>query len=161
VQVEVLESVTEVDAADISRLVADMSSRVTEVSPERVRQVAGGRGSCVIVARLDGRVVGTATLLSLETLVGAFGYVEEVAVDVAVRGRGIGTALMSGLVEAARDRGHDFVELTSRPSVRLPTPSTSRWGSVCGRRTSTGWGCVSRERGRGGSRRRGGELLPS
>jgi ribosomal protein S18 acetylase RimI-like enzyme len=61
-------------------------------------------------------VVGTATLLTLETLVGVFGYVEEVAVDVAMRGRGVGTALMSGLVEAARDRGHDFVELTSRPS---------------------------------------------
>jgi ribosomal protein S18 acetylase RimI-like enzyme len=50
------------------------------------------------------------------TLVGQFGYVEEVAVDETMRGLGVGRALMDGLVAEARQRGLDFVELTSRSS---------------------------------------------
>ena len=69
-----------------------------------------------MVARAAGQVVGSATLLTMVTLVGQFGYVEEVAVDTSVRGRGVGRALMEGLVAAARERALDFVELTSRPS---------------------------------------------
>ena len=72
--------------------------------------------SCIVVARIADEIVASATLLTMVTLVGQFGYVEEVAVDTAVRGRGVGRALMEGLVAVARERGLDFVELTSRPS---------------------------------------------
>jgi len=116
VHIETLALVDDDDAAAISRLVAQMSSRTVEVQPDRVRQVATDDRSCIVVARVDGRVVATATLLTMQTLVGTFGYVEEVAVDADLRGRGIGHALMVAVLSTARDRGHDFVELTSRPS---------------------------------------------
>jgi ribosomal protein S18 acetylase RimI-like enzyme len=61
-------------------------------------------------------MVGSATLLTLVTLVGAFGYVEEVVVDSNMRGRGIGRHLVEGVVDVARSKGLDFVELTSRSS---------------------------------------------
>jgi ribosomal protein S18 acetylase RimI-like enzyme len=49
-------------------------------------------------------------------LVGQFGFAEEVEVDGSVRGRGIGCMLMDGVLDAARARQLDFVELTSRPA---------------------------------------------
>ena len=68
---------------------------------------------------MAGCIVGSATLSRLVSLVGQlgqFGYVEEVVVDGAARGRGVGRALMTALLDLARDEGLDFVELTSRPS---------------------------------------------
>jgi ribosomal protein S18 acetylase RimI-like enzyme len=116
VHVEVLNVVSEQDADAISRLVPQVSHQVKSVSRDRINRVATDPRSCIVVARTGGQVVGTATLLTMVTLVGQFGYVEEVAVDGALRGRGIGRALMGGIVAAARDRALDFVELTSRPS---------------------------------------------
>jgi ribosomal protein S18 acetylase RimI-like enzyme len=114
--VEVLDAVRDEDAEAISRLVPQVSNRAASVSAERISRVATGPGSCIVVARAGGQVVGTATLLTMVTLVGQFGYVEEVAVDASARGRGIGRALMEGVLAIARDRALDFVELTSRPS---------------------------------------------
>jgi ribosomal protein S18 acetylase RimI-like enzyme len=54
--------------------------------------------------------------LTLVTLVGAFGYLEEVVVDPSVRGPGVGRRLVAEAVDVARSKGLDFVELTSRPS---------------------------------------------
>ena len=116
VDVELLTEVDDETAEAVARLVPQVSSRVTEVSGDRVRAVAAGPASCIVVARVAGRVVGSATLLTLVTLVGSFGYVEEVIVDASMRGRGIGRHLMTGVVEAARSKGLDFVELTSRSS---------------------------------------------
>src|SRR4051794_17432394 len=116
VRVEVLTGVDNRHAEAISRLVAQVSSQAQTVPLERLRRVALDPNSCVVVARVDDEVFGAATLLTMVTLVGQFGYVEEVAVDASVRGRGVGRALMDGLLAAARDRGLDFVELTSRPS---------------------------------------------
>jgi ribosomal protein S18 acetylase RimI-like enzyme len=116
VRVEVLNVVSEQDAEAISRLVSQVSNRVESVPMDRISRVAADPGSCIVVARAAGQVVGTATLLTMVTLVGQFGYVEEVAVDGSVRGRGFGRALMEGILTAARDRALDFVELTSRPS---------------------------------------------
>jgi ribosomal protein S18 acetylase RimI-like enzyme len=57
-----------------------------------------------------------ALLLTLTTLAGDTGDVEEVVVDQAARGQHISTALMRRLLELAADKGMRFVDLTSRPS---------------------------------------------
>jgi ribosomal protein S18 acetylase RimI-like enzyme len=116
VEVEVLSAVADRDAEAISHLVPQVSSQVQSVAKDRIERVAAGPSSCIVVARAAGQVVGSATLLTMVTLVGQFGYVEEVAVDASMRGVGVGRALMEGLVAEARERGLDFVELTSRPA---------------------------------------------
>ena len=116
VQVDVLAEVDERDAIAISKLVPQVSSQVGSVPAERITRIATDPRSCIVVARTAGEIVGIATLLTLVTLVGQFGYVEEVAVNTSVRGRGVGRALITGLLAAAREREHDFVELTSRPA---------------------------------------------
>lgn len=116
VQVSYVEDVDQATAEGVARLVPQVSSRADNVSAERVRSVARGPGSCLVIARIGDQVVGSATLLILRTLVGAFGYVEEVVVDEPVRGHGIGAKLVSEVLAVAEDRGLDFVQLTSRPA---------------------------------------------
>jgi ribosomal protein S18 acetylase RimI-like enzyme len=102
--------------AALLRLLPQVSYRGPDVTPERVRSVLAESGTTVLLARVDGRIVGAATLVRLVTLVGQFGYVEEVVVDEAARGQSIGKALLGALIDQARADGLDFVELTSRPA---------------------------------------------
>jgi ribosomal protein S18 acetylase RimI-like enzyme len=98
------------------RLLPQVSRRGPDVTRQRIEQVLAQAGTSVIVARVDGQIVGSVTLVRLMTLVGQFGYVEEVVVDESARGHGIGTALLGALIDLARRDGLDFVELTSRPA---------------------------------------------
>jgi ribosomal protein S18 acetylase RimI-like enzyme len=104
------------DAEALGRLLAQVSSRAAPLTAERVRDVLRTQSTSILVARLDGQIVGMALLLTLTMLAGDIGYVEEVVVDQAVRGQHISTALMSGLLELAARKGLRRVELTSRPS---------------------------------------------
>lgn len=69
----------------------------------------------IIVADLDGRIVGMALLCICTTPTGQFWLVEEVAVEKAARGNHVGVELMVTLLETAEQLRLDFVELTSRP----------------------------------------------
>jgi ribosomal protein S18 acetylase RimI-like enzyme len=100
----------------LGRLLAQVSRSAAPLSPERVSEVLRTPSTSVLVAKLDGEIVGVALLLTLTTLAGDTGYVEEVVVDEAARGQHISTALMRRLLELAADKGLRFVDLTSRPS---------------------------------------------
>ncbi len=104
------------EAEALSRLFAQVSSSAAPLTPERVRVVLRTPSTSVLVAKLDGKIVGMALLLTLTTLAGDTGYIEEVVVDEAARGQHIGTALMQSLLDLATQKGLRFVDLTSRPS---------------------------------------------
>jgi ribosomal protein S18 acetylase RimI-like enzyme len=104
------------EAEALGQLLAQVSSRAAPLTAERVREVLRTPSTSVLVARLDGKIVGMALLLTLTTLSGDTGYVEEVAVDQAARGQHISTALMRALLDLAARKGLRFVDLTSRPS---------------------------------------------
>jgi ribosomal protein S18 acetylase RimI-like enzyme len=104
------------EADALGLLLRQVSSSATSLTPERVRQVLQAPSTSVLVARLDGEIVGMALLLTLTTLSGDTGYVEEVVVDEAARGQHVSTALMRELLRLAAQKGHRFVDLTSRPS---------------------------------------------
>ena len=63
------------------------------------------------VARLGDAVVGTGRLLP-------DGHIGRMAVLPAWRGRGVGGIILEALVDAARERGHDAVELSAQVAVR-------------------------------------------
>jgi ribosomal protein S18 acetylase RimI-like enzyme len=112
--VGVVTTADEQTVAALLRLLPQVSRRGPDVTRERIERVLAHEGTSVVVARVDGQIVGSATLVRLLTLVGQFGYVEEVVVDEAARGQGIGAALLAALIDLARRDGLDFVELTSR-----------------------------------------------
>lgn len=102
--------------AAIGRLLGQVSSSAPPLTEERARQVLVAPSTSVLVARVDGQIVGMALLLTLTTFAGGSGYVEEVVVDDAARGQHIGTALMAALLDLAAQKDMRFVDLTSRPA---------------------------------------------
>jgi ribosomal protein S18 acetylase RimI-like enzyme len=103
-------------AADLALLLPQVSSRAAPLTADRVRQVLQTPSTTVFVARLNGRIVGMALLLTLTTLAGDTGYVEEVVVDEAARGQHVSTMLMRALIAEAERAGLRCLELTTRPS---------------------------------------------
>jgi len=71
----------------------------------------------LLVARgADGKVTGTLTLVLYRIPTGLRAHIDDVVVDEACRGQGIGEALTEEAVRLAREGGALTVELTSHPS---------------------------------------------
>lgn len=90
-----------------------------ELEVEAVRTVfleALSSDSCLYLSACDEtRVVGFASLQILTSLrtAGRFGHLDELVVDEAFRGRGIGGRLLEALTSAARSRGCIRIEFNS------------------------------------------------
>ena len=114
--------VLKIDEADhvapsLQRLIAELSSSAS--GPDAATLAARVRDERVqvVVAERDGVVIGTATLSLLMTLwKGLVGHVDDVVVDAAARGEGVGRLLMEGLHQSAEHLGVTHLDLTSRPA---------------------------------------------
>ena len=116
VRVDVADS--EVVAA-VRRLHAQVSSSATVASADDIAGIVAGPATVLFVAReRDGAqcVVGMLTLVMFRIPSGLRAWIEDVAVDEAARGQGIGEALSRVAVDHARARGARTIELTSRPA---------------------------------------------
>ena len=69
----------------------------------------------LFVARVDGIIAGSLTLAFYRIPTGLKSWIEDVVVDDAARGQGIGESLSRAAVDEARRRGAKDVSLTSRP----------------------------------------------
>jgi ribosomal protein S18 acetylase RimI-like enzyme len=70
----------------------------------------------VLVARLDGAIVGTLSLVMFAVPSGRRAWIEDVVVDRRHRGQGIATRLVDTALGIATSAGCRTVDLTSRPS---------------------------------------------
>lgn len=111
-----VDSVDDKTVTALAKLLPQVSSRRAPLSRSRIESVLSSASTRIIVAGLDGRIVGMALLCVCTTLAGEFGLVEEVAVDEFARGNHVGVKIMVTLLETAERLGLDFVELTSRPA---------------------------------------------
>jgi ribosomal protein S18 acetylase RimI-like enzyme len=75
-----------------------------------------GSGSTMFIARIDGRIVGSLTLVLYRIPTGLKAWIEDVVVDESARGHGVGAALNQAALAEARRHGAKAVSLTSRPS---------------------------------------------
>ena len=116
VTVDLLQGTTPEAVEALNALLPQVSSRARSLSAAQVAVVVANESTRVLVARLDGEIVGMALLLVLTTFTGRSGYVEEVAVDESSRGHGVSTQLMRALLRLAADLDLMFVDLTSRSS---------------------------------------------
>lgn len=83
----------------------------------------------VLVAREDGgRIVGSLTLVLYRIPTGVRGRIEDVVVDEAARGRGVGEALVREALRVAEAAGAGSVGLTSRPEREAANRLYSRLG---------------------------------
>lgn len=99
-----------------ARLVPQLST--TNVAPTRAELEDMISSSCDIVfmAREDGVLVGSLTLIVFRVPTGLRAWIEDVVVDSSMRGRGIGEALTRAAIEEAQRLGAKTVDLTSRPA---------------------------------------------
>ncbi|UJP10691.1 GNAT family N-acetyltransferase [Microbacterium sp. KUDC0406] len=115
VEIEILAAITDSDAEDLAGLLPQLS-RTASFDRARFEAIVTHDATDLIVARADGRVVGMATFVSLPLPSGMRGHVEDVAVDEAMRGRGIARMLLTRMTLLAGERGLRTLDLTSRPS---------------------------------------------
>jgi ribosomal protein S18 acetylase RimI-like enzyme len=115
-----IEPATELDdelLAAFERLLPQLSSSAG-VSSDLLNRVLEHDGTTVFVARLDERLVGVLTLVVYPLPTGLRAHIDDVVVDAATRGHGVGAALVTAALEAAAQQGVRTVDLTSRPGRR-------------------------------------------
>lgn len=144
------------DAGRLAQLLAEgaLTARedVADVGAYRsaLEEISATPGSAVLVAELDGRVVGCCQLFVVRHLQergGRCAEVESVHVDAEVRDHGIGTALLAEAVRRARAAGCYRVQLTSN----LARQDAHRWYRRLGFAPShTGFKLYLDERGQPG-----------
>lgn len=106
--------------AELVQAFAELIPQLSQSSPppdsSQVAALISDPGSVVFLARLDGAIVGTLTLVLYRIPTGLKAWIEDVVVDASARGHGVGDSLNQAALEEARHRGVKAVSLTSRPS---------------------------------------------
>lgn len=117
-------AVTVVEVQDVDQRLLDAFERLTpqlsssgivpgeDVLGEIVRSPA----TVLLMAEEAGEYVGSLTLVLFRIPTGMRAWIEDVVVDEAVRGKGVGSALNLAAIERAQRVGARTVDLTSRPS---------------------------------------------
>ncbi len=105
--------------AAFERLIPQLSRSNPPPSAAALAAIAASDAAILLVARdpdADGRILGSLTLVVFPIPTGIRAWIEDVVVDEAARGRGVGEALNRAALDRARAEGAGTVDLTSRPS---------------------------------------------
>ena len=128
VEIEAVKEVTLDLTAAFARLIPQLSRSSPPPDADQLAEVVAHPGTTVFVARLDGEIVGTLTLVTFRIPTGVRAWIEDVVVDEAAGGRGIGKALTRAAIDRAREAGARTVDLTSRPSREVANGMYQRLG---------------------------------
>lgn len=102
--------------AAMRSLLPQLSSSADPIGRDELTDIVTSPASVLLVARQGGRVIGSLTLALFRVPTGVRAWIEDVVVDEAARGAGVGAALTMAAVDHARQAGARTVDLTSRPS---------------------------------------------
>lgn len=109
------------DADELAQALVGLVPQLSRSNPppplDAVRAMLEHEAITQFVARDDsGTIVGVSTLAVFPTPTGRRAWVEDVIVDEASTGQGIGRLLTDAMLTRARELGCTTVDLTSRPS---------------------------------------------
>jgi ribosomal protein S18 acetylase RimI-like enzyme len=116
VQVEVLDKITGEVVEAFGRLLPQLSRSAPPLGQAELEAIVGYPADTVLVARSAGAIVGTLTLVMFPLPTGMRAWIEDVVVDEAARGQGVGEALTHEALRIAQEAGARTVDLTSRPA---------------------------------------------
>ncbi len=119
--------VVNVDVAECTRVTDEVVEALERLIPQLSRsnppptraeldEIVASPASVLLVARRDGAIVGSLTLVLFRIPTGVRAWIEDVVVDESARGAGVGEALNRHAVAMAKAAGSKTVDLTSRPS---------------------------------------------
>ena len=130
--IEVTEAtVVDEDLVDaMARLVPQLSSSGSPPDTEALEAIVASDSVVLLVAVFEGVIVGSLSLVLFRIPTGLRAWIEDVVVDEAARGGGVGEALNRVAIERARAAGALTVDLTSRPSREVANRLYRRLGFV-------------------------------
>ena len=99
-----------------ARLVPQLSATKGPPGREALTVIVSSPAVTLLVARAEDTIIGTLTLAMFPIPTGFRAWIEDVVVDDAARGRGIGAALTAEAIGLASAAGARTVDLTSRPA---------------------------------------------
>ena len=114
-------------------LVPQLSAANPPPTREELQEMVDSPATALFIARdpeQGGQIVGSLTLALFRIPTGIRAWIEDVVVDGAVRGKGVGEALTRAALERAKRAGAVTVDLTSRPSREAANRLYRRVGFV-------------------------------
>jgi len=100
----------------MNALIPQLSSSSGPLTLDQLETIVSAESNVFFIATIDDTIVGTLTLATFPILTGLRAWIEDVIVDEAVRGQGVGVALTEAALAHAASIGAKTVDLTSRPS---------------------------------------------
>ncbi len=126
-----IERVGEADGelvAAFARLLPQLSGAKPPLDHEALARLLACDANTVLAARVDGEIVGTLTLVIFPVPTGLRARIEDVVVDRAARGHGVGAALTEEALRLAERAGAHTVDLTSNPERQAANRLYQRLG---------------------------------
>jgi len=131
IQVEECTKVTTELTEAIAALIPQLSvSSAIPTAVELEELLAGGASHLLVAREESGQILGCMTLVVFRIPTGMRAWIEDVVVDGAARGKGVGEALNSAAILLAEQLGAKTVDLTSRPSREAANRLYQRLGFV-------------------------------
>jgi len=116
IAVEVLDEATDEAVEAFGRLLPQLSSSAVPPDAAALATLVRSPAVTVLVARSDGQIVGSLTLAMFPIPTGLRAWIEDVVVDEAARGQGVGALLTQEAMRLAQEAGARSLDLTTRPS---------------------------------------------
>ena len=116
VEISVLEDVDDEVVNAFEKLIPQLSRSSPPPTADELQAIVDHQACTMLIARVDGAVVGAMTLVLFPIPTGLRAWIEDVVVDDAARGAGVGAKLNIRAIEIAQEAGAKSVDLTSRPS---------------------------------------------
>ena len=130
--IEAVEVTPELVAA-FERLIPQLSSSNPAPTETELAAICESEASVLLIAvdrDADDRILGSLTLAWFRIPTGVRAWIEDVVVDEAARGHGVGDLLNRAALDRARELGAKTVDLTSRPSREAANRLYQRIGFV-------------------------------
>jgi ribosomal protein S18 acetylase RimI-like enzyme len=131
IRIDEATEVSEELVAAIGALVGQLSRSASPPSALEVEEIVRSPACRLLLARSEAdAIVGTLTLVLFRIPTGVRARIEDVVVDTAARGQGVGEELSKAAIHLAEQAGARTVDLTSRPSREAANRLYRRLGFV-------------------------------
>ena len=128
VHVEIADEATQELLAGLNHLLPQLSTNAAALTTTDVEALVDSSSATVFIARDEGRIVGSLTLVVFPIPTGLRAWIEDVVVDEAARGKGVGEALTNAAIDESRRRHVRSIDLTTRPSREAANRLYARLG---------------------------------
>jgi ribosomal protein S18 acetylase RimI-like enzyme len=128
VRVEIATAASDELVEGLNRLLPQLSTTAAPLVTADVAELIASPATTVFIARDDERIVGSLTLVVFPIPTGIRAWIEDVVVDGAARGTGIGEALTNAAIEESRRQHARSLDLTTRPSREAANRLYARLG---------------------------------